>query len=410
MQRKTESKFTVFNTVLMLLCVTNVLELFLPRDETTNSFIRLPIQLIHLGIIGLMWRSILLKKRNWNQVTVNTALLVSIVVIYIIVFIFGDESVPLSAYSQYIRTIEWLSVLIYFYESLLRYSLNLFLMRWYIITYIISVLKQLLEASFFDREKLGGGDTASFPLLFLIPLILMCFYERWKSVAIGFACILIMISLRRTTIIGLALCLPFIFSYLKTKLKSYEVIGSIIVIIIAVGFAWSKFGDSLVTRFDEMFQGRDDGSYGSGRSDFYTLVWETWIKGNLSLLFGNGVFGVRKLLLAKFSIIHAHNDYLEIAYTFGLLGLTIWFGFIVSIWRTKALIKKYSPTNLNIFYINFISFIIITLASGCLLRVTTIPFSMVVAILLYEVRKGKRLKKEGEQQQLALKYNTAMQN
>ncbi|MBW3545331.1 MAG: hypothetical protein KY428_06995, partial [Bacteroidetes bacterium] len=98
-----------------------------------------------------------------------------------------------------------------------------------------------------------------------------------------------------------------------------------------------------------------------------------------------------KLLMKVNSVKHAHNDFLQIAYTFGVLGLGIWFGFLSWLWRLRKQLRLYSPEIIYLFYICFISYLIIAMASGCILRITTIPFAISVAILLYKVQEGKRL-------------------
>ena len=138
-------------------------------------------------------------------------------------------------------------------------------------------------------------------------------------------------------------------------------------------------------------KGGTEDSYGSGRSEFYLTVWNNWIGKDLfSFLFGNGLKSTNVLLVRVHNVQHAHNDLLEIAYTFGLLGVGIWLFFLKHLWGLKKKIKAFSPESTSLFYICFISYLIIAMASGSIERISTLPFGISVSMLLYQVQASKK--------------------
>lgn len=386
--------FNSYPIVLLLLCVANVLELFIPRMDEGNYFVRIPIQLINGGLLILMWASLLTNKIHWNAVTKSIFLFVPLILLYSYFYVITQKFV-VGDYAAYIRFLLWTTSLVYFYEMLLRYGIQHKLMYLYILTFLAAVAKKILDTSLFASETLGAGDTAALPLLFIIPLILICFGEKSRLIVISVVVVLILVSLRRTAIIGLVFCLPFMLKYLWSQLRPIYFIMLGLILIPLCYYAWAYVGDAVYYRFEDLLLGDRGGSkesFGSGRSDFYMTVWHGWLNGGpFSFLFGNGLASTEKLLIKVNNVKHAHNDFLQIAYTFGVLGLGIWFGFLSRLWKLRKQLRLFSPENTQLFYICFISYLIIAMASGCILRITTMPFALSVAMLLYKVQEEKQL-------------------
>jgi len=384
------SRIKVDSIALWLLCVANILELFVPRMEDGNYFVRMPIQLIDGALIGLMWMSLLLRRNNWTPITRIILWFITLTLIYSFAYLNSNEF-TISDFAPYIRLLLWTTSLIFFYEMMLKNGISNKLLCFYVITFIIAIAKKINEASLFESESLGGGDTESLPLLFIIPIILKCFNNKMKFILIGVVSILILFSLRRTVILGFALCLPFIYKYIRTKLKGYHIVMFGVGLTLLIVYAWRYIGDAVLYRFENLITGDSGGTkdtYGSGRSEFYMTAWNDWRNSKtFNVLFGKGLTSVEHLLIRIENVQHAHNDFLEIIYTFGLLGIGIWFLFILQLWKLKKQIKLYTPENINLYYISIISYLIIALASGCILRITTTPLALSLAILLSEVQK-----------------------
>ena len=388
---KDQPFLNLFNISILLLCFANVLELFIPRMDEGNYFVRMPIQLINGSLLILMWIVLLHWKTHWTPITKTIFLFTPLVLVHAAIYAISSKF-NISDFSGYIKFLLWTTSIIFFYEMMIKYSISKKVIGIYIATFILATSKKIMEASLFESESLGGGDTASLPLLFIIPLVLFYFRSNYRLVFLAVISILILFSLRRTTIIGFILCLPFIFHYVSAKLKVYHILLIGILFTFIGTYVWEYIGEAVIYRFESLLVGDKGGtedSYGSGRSEFYLTVWNNWIGKDLfSFLFGNGLNSTNPLLMRAHNVQHAHNDFLEIAYTFGLLGAGIWLFFIRHLWGLKKQIKAFNPESTSLFYICFISYLIIAMASGCIERITTLPFGITVSMLLYQVQTG----------------------
>lgn len=384
------NRINYLNIVLVLFSLINFFELFLPRDDSQQSSARLPIQILNLVVLFFMGYFLTLHRIHTTNISRVVKLMILMVFGYFMFYLVQNQLV-VSEITTYIKFVTWLLAIIFFFEVLVVLPLNNTFFQLYVLTFILATAKKIFESSLFDSEKLGGGDTASLPLLFIIPITLLVFKDKYRAIVLMLCTLLILISLRRTSILALVLSLPFIFRYLKTALSPLQVVLIAVVFVVAIVFAWQVFGAAIEYRLLELVDNKTDNGYGSGRGKFYVLVWEEYLKGNISVFFGNGLTSVRKLLTVRVesALTHAHNDYLEIIYTFGLLGLSLWFFFLKSIWDLRKNIKRYIPINVNVFYITFISLLIISISSGSILRVEMVAFSINLSLLHFLVFKEK---------------------
>ena len=391
------TKFNTYNIVLALFCVANLLELFIPRMDEGNYFVRIPIQMIYGANLFLMWIALMSRKNYWTPVSKAALVLILLTVVYCIAyFIFFRFNT--TDFAPYLRFLLWTTAIIFFYEMMLQYGINELLMRAYVITFILSVAKKIMESAMYVSDNLGGGDTAALPLLFIIPIVLICFNVKFKFIFMSVIALLVLFSLRRTVILGLVVCLPFIYRYFSKSLKAYHLVLLGALFAGVLYYTWGYIGEAVIYRFANLLTGDSGGtkdSFGSGRSEFYMTVWNHWKNGDMfGVIFGNGLTSVQELLLKYHNIRHAHNDFLEIIYTFGLMGVLAWLTLLFRFWKLRSQIKLFSPDNLNLFYICFISYGVIAMASGCILRITTLPFALTISVLIYKVQEGKGVKQQ----------------
>ncbi|KAA9340713.1 O-antigen ligase family protein [Adhaeribacter soli] len=390
-----QSKITVYRTALALFIVANVLELFIPRMDEGNYFVRMPIQLINGGLLVLMWATLLNNRNHWTPVTKITLVVILMILVYTAGYLMNNQ-MEVSAYAAYIRFLLWTTSLIFFYEMMLKYGIDNKLMCIYILTFVAGVAKKLFETPVTELDNLGAGDTAALPLLFITPIILVCFSDKTKMLILSVVAVLILISLRRTVILGFAISFPFIYKYISAKLKTHHLVLLSFAFMLAIYFAWGYIGEALIFRFENLLVGDGGGakdSYGSGRSEFYMIVLNGWFNSDLpAMIYGHGLIDIAELLSRTYGITHAHNDILEIGYTFGFIGIGVWFTFLGRLWGLRNEMRRYVPENTNLFYVAFISYLIIGLASGCILRITTMPLAFSIAILVYQVQTAKYAK------------------
>jgi hypothetical protein len=351
---------------LILLSLSNLFELFVPRLDEASSLARLPIQAISITIIILMSYKLILLKLHWNYLTISIIFFIGLLIIYFLFYFTLIRNVNISDFSPYLKMLLWLITILYFYEMFILYGINTKLFTFYILTFISSVTKKIFES---------GGDTASLPLLFIIPLILVLLEGKKRIYFLTVVIALIFISLRRTAILSLVFCLPFVYWFIRTNLKPRQLISISILILCSLFTIWFFLGDAISYRFEELLQGDSRGEYGSGRTVFYNIVWRSWLYSkNYELVFGHGMGSVKNLLIKTYGIDHAHNDFLEIIHTWGLVGLLIWTNFLYNLHNLRVKLKNTSM--LNIFYVCLISYVIIALTSGYILRATAVPFAM----------------------------------
>lgn len=198
----------------------------------------------------------------------------------------------------------------------------------------------------------GTINTVYYPLL-LIPLI---FTKRSKfSTALIVLVVLFatLISEKRTALIALVLSIvvPVLVNPVsrhKSKLRRTTLFLVIALVVVALSSVFVLYFEvDIIDRFMNLSL---DG--GSGRNQIYAVVWDT-IKGlNVKDLFiGNGFNAVAKdkivMLIDSnvfgFEYTSAHNDFLEVIYDYGIIGIILYAAFLIQMLRvTFKLYKKRS--------------------------------------------------------------------
>jgi hypothetical protein len=361
------------------------------RESTSivdaNGGSRILIQIINSAALGLMLISTLNSKypQSFKWIKIFIAILIIYGVIYTFNPISGNYTI-----NHYIRLLMNLVGFMFFYNAILQMNENGLkkYMRIYVITLLTSSAVKIITSSLFSLENLGAGDTASIALVFLIPLFFIFFRQKYAVFLYAIAFAFTIISLRRTCIIAFTISAPFIYSYLKQSMK-FSNTTLITTLLIFVGlFLWQYFDTYIITRFSEMTNGNGE-SYGSGRSIFYVVLIEDFFNNPNSYLFGNGLNSVWEFFQLKDFVYlpHAHNDFLEILYTFGLVGFFIWISFLVSLFKEKW---NYSflQSSKKLFLMSICLYLIVAMASGTILRIEMIPFVMSISFILASKNKA----------------------
>ena len=201
------------------------------------------------------------------------------------------------------------------------------------------------EVNFFLTNHLAS----SYYVLYALPLVLL-FESKWiKLFAIIVVTIILFSSFKRSGVLALAVSLVvyiMISQFVKKKLKPASVLTAIALIAIAgVAFYFlatdNSTGNTILDRFENV-----DQDQGSGRIP----LWEQTIRmiedQDLSnQIIGNGFNTVLRESTLQLS---AHNDFLETAYDFGIIGLLIYIGAFFTLFFVvfKMIRKKsrYAPS------------------------------------------------------------------
>jgi len=210
------------------------------------------------------------------------------------------------------------------------------------------------------------GLTSSYFTLYMLPLVFLCKSKTIRIVATLVVAIVIISSLKRSGVVAFVLAFIayiIINQYVKKKLSPTAILGviAVLVLFISLFLVFASMGEnSVLERFENI--GDDNGS---GR----LVVWEMTSKliSRLdagSLLMGQGY----NMVLPNSPMnLSAHNDFLEIIYDYGLIGLALYVSafFSVCYYALKMISAKsaYAPsmTMLMVIYViqSMISHIII---------------------------------------------------
>lgn len=187
----------------------------------------------------------------------------------------------------------------------------------------------------------------------LLPFAFLCKKRSLKYILMAIITLLSVVTLKRTAMIVCALTwLIDLLSVSNTKNKSKYLFAFFISLGIIV-YGYQKITDVVGESALERFQGMaEDG--GSGRLDIYKNVLDAYTKLPLdSKILGCGHNAVRRNNVIAYSLsgyddsFSAHNDFLEILYDFGILGLII---YCVFIFRLIKVIYRQRYINSDLFY------------------------------------------------------------
>lgn len=220
---------------------------------------------------------------------------------------------------------------------------------------ILQYMSIFREINFLEMAHL----ISSYYLLYTLPLLLLIKPRLIKVAAIFIVIVVLFSSLKRSGILALAISLffyIFISQYVRNKFKLSAFIGSLFAIVVLgtvfVVFATNDSGsENIMNRFENI-----DRDQGSGR----LVVWEqtmSMIEGQeaTTLLFGNGYNAVMHDSTLQLS---AHNDFLEVTYDFGIVGLLLYLAAFITLgfYVVKMIVNRspYAPPMAMLFIIYFI--------------------------------------------------------
>lgn len=227
----------------------------------------------------------------------------------------------------------------------------IFLFSAFVIVYISGYKEQIIN-------QLIGASNASYTILYVLPLLLCIKNKTINIISLLLTLLVVLTSLKRGGVVAyiVGILLYFYTSQVvlsRRKMKLISVIGFVFVLVgtfYIMSYVNTSIGGVLAERFSSI---SDDG--GSGRLEIWGSVINLITHSSLfGLLFGHGWDAVYREIGTS-----AHNDFLEVFYDFGILGLII---FISLLYRllgfTKSLLKRrsvYAPVmtlSLAIFFIN----------------------------------------------------------
>lgn len=212
-----------------------------------------------------------------------------------------------------------------------------------------------LRLIFAEKDRFQVFNLA-YNLLVLYPFFMLIKNEKLKmlfSVGIG---TLVLVSQKRGAIIAFALMFIFYLVYSginrkKTAEYFFKIIFYFALFVVGVFAINNVLNGALLDRFTK--ESLEDGS---GRSWLYSYVFNLIIdRSPLTMLFGTGsgssIWGTG-----------AHNEWLEFAYSFGIVGLVIYFSLIFTMIKYVLKLRKtksewFVPCAMSLIYVIFVGMV-----------------------------------------------------
>lgn len=367
--------------VLLLLIVANILNMFLDRTGEEGS--RTLIQAINGAAFICLCISMFKNKITYPSFFKFLSVLLGILGFYYLFQLVSPN--PYFNFGQYVRLA--LSLCLFFgfytYEDS---KISNKLLGVYAITFIIQCSLKIFNGNAFaaieDLNQKVGGDTASIGLALCIPLIFYAFKDKLAFILFVISFGITLLSLRRTSILAFVVALPFVWPYIKGHLNKKMLLVFAVAGIVAIYYVWQVVGAKILVRFLEYSDaGSGLESYGSGRTEFWSFIIDRYFDGG-SLLFGYGMGSIYEAYSKYWDLplSHAHNDFLELLYTFGVIGLLLWCIYIYKLWVYNRYSNNISTKRL--LYCALVVYLFVAITSGCIIRAEFFPLAISISLLV----------------------------
>lgn len=177
-----------------------------------------------------------------------------------------------------------------------------------------------------DIEQ-GVTNNASMLFLMLLPMLFLMKnnIQKWASLII---CIFfIILGAKRGNIIAAIIpVILFLFVNIKGTRRSFGRTVIVLTLIVGIGYIsyrWVANNDYLISRIEQTEEGDS-----SGRDVLYSEAWQIWSEsGDVGVyMFGYGFQGTTDYLYRNKL---AHNDWLEVLFDYGLIGIILYLVFLI---------------------------------------------------------------------------------
>lgn len=392
------------NSVLILFIIANIINMIFPKgmgyEEQTEFAYQLSKYIYGICIL-LMLPSLFSGKKCYFSKMKYMAFYIIIHILVARMCSFEFE------FGNYLKTIMICLSFIFFEEMLTSKTLDKRFIYGYMISVFVNIAyltltQNRLEQALENAGHISGGQSLAVSMVYLLPLIFYLFKGRVATYLFLIGLIAVLVSLRRTAILAYIVCIPFIYHRIRGTISRKTIFfllsGMAVIVYYVVTNYWFIFED----RFSDMMEESESGYYGSGRTGWWQVLLSNffsspfhWIQG-----FGCGRVAI-DMEKAGFPFGSAHNDYIEIGYTYGLVGLYLWFGGILDVFKLykKNSLKMHSA----LIMMASISYLFISIASGA----TEQPHFMCIALFAtLMLKEYKIVKKEKRNEKLLFHYSS----
>lgn len=327
---------------------------------------------------------------NLNSNNKFLRILTIFVGLYIVYYFMGSNQVIYSVKGDPITKTYTLKVVLfammsffpfYYISNKYGYSIhNKKILLFYSIVFVIALAKFIIKKN--EHELMGSesGNNASYTLVACLPVAAIFMRKVvFSYIIIGILLLIIIIGMKRGAIlVGMMAILIYIYRSLKIggMIKRNKIINYVVVLLVAsvlsiISYKSIISNEALINRFSEISEG------GSGRDMIYTALLNKWINPDdaTNFLFGYGVNAT-----VRFTGFFAHNDWIEVAITFGLLGVFIYMMMIYMLYKYSKTIEDYIGK--TIIMMVMVMWLMSTLFSMFYFHTLTFIYMMLIGIIL----------------------------
>ncbi|MDO4948866.1 MAG: O-antigen ligase family protein [Bacteroidales bacterium] len=260
---------------------------------------------------------------------------VQMIELYLITLFFASV-VPLPARIQYFAIL--LPLLLFFFSYKITKDIDGILVYLIGISVVVVALVLFFFTNYYNNELYDTeeANNAAYTVLVFLPFLL-CYRRvvvRIASIVLVF--VITLLSLKRGGLFGVSLgmAIYLFIDQVAIKEKKINMAGLLVILVGLVGLylLFDRFNETsgglFMTRLEEMSE-----TGGSNRILIYEDKLHEIVNSDfLGLIFGHGWLATENAGKIKLT---AHNDILEIAYDFGLVGLCLFACVIMSLYRLQ---------------------------------------------------------------------------
>lgn len=359
-----------------------------------------PAVLIRAGVTVLMTvmlvRLLLKHKDRKNGAIVRTSMILLIYIAVVTIIVEGG----FSSFYAYVKIAYPLIGLlfIYFYTKYSVLDEKFFITIFFLIIVLYGIISFLNIGIRMDYGRgLSIADNTGYTLVTILPAVFLISKKKWMFATSLFIIILgAIICGKRGALLALAVALIPISRYILTiyskgSIKSIIfVIFTILAILITINW-FGTFINATILRFQSL---EDDG--GSGRDMIYQLYFDHYAMSDpLHQIFGHGLHAGQFGKNHRFAFIPllAHNDWLEMLFDFGIVGICI---FVTFFYNMFIMIRRSRRNKDAIYYMLVVSLLVMVfksvLSSTFLMTPNTIYLFMLLAYAIAKLEQRLSMK------------------
>lgn len=373
------------NLVFFLLIFNSIWSIFYVKDAWAgyNAEVQIGWQyqlskVIYAIVILIMFPVVYSHKRFFG----NARILASIIILYVLFSYAFNVTYDFSNVSKFFL----LSLSFPFFANTLECNFNKSLLKVLIISITLNITNSILQANTLatsiQNDSYGTGQGTAANIIYLLPIIFYTFRGKISSFFYLFGFVLIVISLRRTAILAYLLCTPFIFERIKHSVSKKNMLFVITILVLLLLYFINNYRDVLELRFLDMFEADEQGNYGSGRSDWFALLFRSYTEKPAYWLWGFGPQKVGWVLHgAGYPFNVAHSDVLELLLGYGIVGTFLWYYTFYKMYKIGSSHRVQSEDRMLI-YMSILSYVFMSTISGALFNPNFIVIPIFYGLIL----------------------------